>query len=258
MIYLGVHNGGRNTMTTFTKSLGAASAALLALTAPALASDMTPAPEGREFSWSVNTALTTDYVFRGVSQSDSDPALSGGIDFAYGIVYAGLWASSVDEDFVFGNLEIDYYAGIKPTLGPATFDFGVLYYTYPGASEPDNGDVEVFELKAGVSGEIIPKLSAGTVFYWSPEAQADAGEYWVTETSLSYALPKVFVFDPSVSGLIGYLENEDDDTLSYTYWNAGLTLGYDKFAFDFRYWDTDVEGPLSDERFVFTAKVVLP
>lgn len=83
-----------------------------------------------------------------------DPAVSAGFDASYGIVYAGLWASSVDEDFVGGNLEIDYYAGIKPTLGAATFDFGVLYYTYPGASDPASGESEVFELKAAVSGEI--------------------------------------------------------------------------------------------------------
>lgn len=248
---------------SFTKSVAAAGVALLALATPALASDPTAPPE-REFSWSANAAITSDYIFRGVSQSDNDPALSAGIDFAYGIFYAGAWGSSVDEDFVFGNLEIDYYAGIKPTLGPATFDLGVLYYTYPGAADTPAGEVEVFELKAGVSGEILPKLTGSQVFYWSPEAQADAGEYWVSETSLAYALPKVFVFDPSISGTYGYLENTDADT-EYSYWNAGIALAYDKFIFDFRYWDTDVDtiplgtdNNLSDERFVFTAKVVLP
>ncbi len=50
----------------------------------------------------------------------------------------------------------------------------------------------------------------------------------------------------------------------YTYWNAGLALAVDKFTFDFRYWDTDLEtglqplDGLADERFVFTAKVTLP
>jgi uncharacterized protein (TIGR02001 family) len=248
-----------------TRTVGAAAIALLTFGTSALASDMTPAPEGREFSWSVNAAITSDYIFRGVSQSDNDPALSAGIDFAYGILYAGAWASSVDEDFVFGNLEIDYYAGIKPTLGKATFDFGVLYYTYPGATDAPLGEVEVFELKAGVSGEILPKLTGSQLFFWSPEAQNGGSEYWVSESALAYALPKVWVFDPSVSGTYGYVEYTDTD-VEYSYWNAGLALAYDKFVFDFRYWDTDtdtflngVDGSnLSDERFVFTAKVVLP
>jgi uncharacterized protein (TIGR02001 family) len=252
--------------TSFTKTAGAASVALLTVAAPAFASDMTPPPPEREFSWSVNAAITSDYVFRGVSQSDNDPAVQAGFDATWGILYAGLWGTSVDDDFVGGSdAEIDFYAGIKPTLGPATFDFGVLYYWYPGSTSAGAGDPDVIELKAGVSGEILPKLSAAQTFYWSPEAAYDAGEYWVSETSLAYALPKVFVFDPSIGGTIGYVDNLDNDDADYTYWNAGITLGYDKFSFDFRYWDTDVDtihfvsgNNLSDERFVFTAKVVLP
>ncbi|HEX2842041.1 TorF family putative porin [Hyphomicrobium sp.] len=249
--------------TSFTKSVGAAGIALLALAAPALASDMTPAPEGREFSWSVNAALTSDYIFRGVSQTDEEAAVQAGFDASYGILYAGIWASSVDKDFVGGSpTEIDIYAGIKPTWGPATFDLGVLYYYYPGSTQAGPGNPDVVELKAGVSGEILPKLSAAQTFYWSPEAAYDAGEYWVSETTLAYALPKVFVFDPSLSGTVGFVDNLDFDS-DYTYWNAGLTLAYGKFSFDFRYWDTDSDGEtlygdLADERFVFTAKVVLP
>ncbi len=249
--------------TSFTKSVGAAGIALLALAAPALASDMTPAPGGREFSWSVNAALTSDYIFRGVSQTDEEAAVQAGFDASYGILYAGIWASSVDKDFVGGSpTEIDIYAGIKPTWGPATFDLGVLYYYYPGSTQAGPGNPDVVELKAGVSGEILPKLTAAQTFYWSPEAAYDAGEYWVSETTLAYALPKIFVFDPSVSGTVGFVDNLDFDT-DYTYWNAGLTLAYGKFSFDFRYWDTDSDGEtlfgdLADERFVFTAKVVLP
>ncbi len=55
----------------------------------------------------------------------------------------------------------------------------------------------------------------------------------------------------------------------YTYWNVGLALTVEKFTFDFRYWDTDIDvvtpgvgacadEDLCDERFVFSAKVVLP
>ncbi len=240
---------------SFTKSIGAASIALLTFAAPALASDITPAPEGRTFSWSVNAALTSDYIFRGVSQSDNDPAVSAGFDASYGILYAGLWASSVDEDFVSSNLEIDWYVGIKPTLGPATFDFGVLYYTYPGGE--DWNDSEVFELKAAISGEIFKGLSGTGVVYWSPEAQADAGEYYVYEGTLAYTLPQISVFTPTISGTIGHVDNQDFDT-DYTYWNAGLSLGYDKFTFDVRYWDTDVDSTLSDERVVGTVKVAFP
>lgn len=245
--------------TSFTKSVGAAGVALLTFAAPAVASDMTPAPEGRTFSWSVNAAVTSDYMFRGVSQTDNDPAISAGADFSYGILYAGFWGSNVDETVSPENFEIDYYAGIKPVLGPATFDFGVLLYTYPGIDLA--GSEEVVELKAAVSGELFTNLSAGAVLYWSDEAINDGNEYMVYEGSLAYALPKFMVFDPSVSGMVGFFDDLDDDTFDYTYWNAGLTLGWDKFAFDVRYWDTDADityggaDSLSDERVVFTVKL---
>lgn len=248
---------------SFTKSVGAAGIALLALAAPASAGSLKD-DGGREFSWSVNAAVTSDYIFRGVSQTDNDPAISAGFDASYGILYAGFWASNVDEAISPDNFEIDYYAGIKPVVGPATFDFGILYYTYPGKDVPA-GEPETVELKAGVSGEIIPKLSAAAVAYWSPEAAGNGSEYWVYEGTLAYALPKFLVFDPTLSGLVGFFDDQDDNSFDYTYWNAGITFGWDKFAFDFRYWDTDGEDGfevlndgLADERFVFTVKLTYP
>lgn len=236
------------------RTIGAAGIALLTLTGAALA-------EGREFSWSVNAAGTSDYVFRGISQTNEDPAFQAGIDASYGIFYIGAWGSTVDSDFVGGSsAEIDFYAGIKPVLGPATFDLGVLYYWYPGSSSAPPGEPDVFELKAGVSGEILPKLTAGATLYWSEEGAYDSGEYFVYEGTLAYALPKVLIFDPSISGTLGEVDNQDFDS-DYTYWNAGLALTVEKFTFDFRYWDTDIDGGfggIADERFVFTAKVVLP
>jgi uncharacterized protein (TIGR02001 family) len=242
-------------VASITKTVGAASVALLTLSGAALA---------EEFSWSVNAAGTSDYVFRGVSQTNEDPAFQAGIDIGYGIFYAGAWGSNVDSDFVGGSsAEIDFYAGIKPTLGPATFDFGVIYYWYPGSSDTAFGlpgaEPDVVELKAGVSGEILPNLTAGAVLYWSPDATYETGEYFVYEGALAYALPTIGIFSPSISGTYGEVENQDDSTLDYAYWNAGLSLGVEKFTFDFRYWDTDVDNSgIADERFVFTAKVALP
>lgn len=245
----------------YTKMVGAAGVALMTLSGAALA-------EERKFEWSATATGTSDYVFRGVSQTDEKPAFQASIDATYGIFYAGVWGSVVDEDFVGGSAaEIDLYAGIKPVLGPATFDFGVLYYTYPGSTSSGPGDKNVLELKAGVSGDILPKLTATANLFWSPEGQYDSGEYYVYEGLLSYALPKVSIFDPSISGAVGHVDNLDFSEGDYTYWNAGLSLGVEKFTFDFRYWDSDIDvttgglcakESLCDERFVFTAKVTLP
>ncbi|MGE3228523.1 MAG: TorF family putative porin [Hyphomicrobium sp.] len=242
-------------IASITKTAGAVGVALMALTGGALA---------EEFTWSVNAAGTSDYVFRGVSQSDEDPAFQAGIDASYGIVYAGIWGSSVDSEFIGGSpAEVDLYAGVKPVLGPATFDFGVIYYWYPG-EENQPLEQDYVELKAGVSGTFIPNLSTGFNLYWTDDGTLESGEYFVYEGNAGYTLPAVGIFTPSISGVLGYLDHQEDDTLSYTYWNAGISLAVEKFTLDFRYWDTDttVAGPsgndLADERFVFTAKVVLP
>jgi len=254
------------------------------LSSAALASDPTPAEEGRKFTYSFNIGATSDYVFRGVSQNKEKGAVQGGIDLGYGIAYVGLWASNVD----FGNnldgsktvsTEIDLYAGIKPTYGPATFDFGVIYYVYPGAN--DNGGLQIteqdyVELKAGVSGafiSILPKLTTGATVFYSPEYQGKQGEVWTGELTAAYELPALGIFTPTISALYGMqygdfnngfvLGNGKDDL---AYWNVGLSLAVQKFTFDVRYWDTNVQnngaftnwcnGPTlqCDERVVFSGK----
>ncbi len=94
------------------------------------------ADEGRKFTYSFNIGATSDYVFRGISQTDNDPTIQGGIDLGYGILYAGVVGFGHRLRRGIGNdaqVEMDWYGGIKPTWRGATFDFGVIYYTYPGS-----------------------------------------------------------------------------------------------------------------------------
>jgi uncharacterized protein (TIGR02001 family) len=222
--------------------------------------------EEREFSWSMTVGGTSDYVFRGVSLTSGDPAAQGSLDASYGIFYAGVWASNVDGPG-YEPWELDLYAGLKPELGPVTFDFGIVGYLYPAAEN----SFDYYELKAGASMELVKNLTGGVALWYVP-SQENAPDVWTVEGSLAYTLPKMGIFDPSISGLLGYSE-DSDDTLwlygvnSYTYWNAGITLVVEKFAMDFRYWDSDIDEDVAraygeqyrtDERFVFTAKVTLP
>lgn len=236
-----------------------------------------------DFGYSITVGGTSDYVFRGISQTDEDPAAQGSIDVTYGLFYAGIWASNVDfNDAPKATAEIDLYAGIRPTMGPGplwgpvTFDFGVLYYAYPNA-EDHGAELDYVELKAGYSmvSPWIKGLTSGTTLYWSPEYGGDVGEVFTLESNASYALPQFGIFAPSITGGYGTVYGDIDEGFSvdgtnedqYMYWNAGLMLAVEKFTFDFRYWDTDIDsaGPgicaaqhLCDERFVFTAKVTLP
>ena len=87
---------------------------------------------------SANVALATDYVFRGVSQTDNQFAIQGGFDWAHDSgFYLGTWASNVDSNFFGGatdpQIELDLYGGFANEFGNGFgYDLGYLRYQYPG------------------------------------------------------------------------------------------------------------------------------
>ena len=266
--------------------LAVVSALGVALTAaPAFADGMArrgsikdaPAPEARRCALSANVALATEYVFRGISQTAEGPAIQGGFDATCGIFYAGVWASNLDfgEGFAgddVANIEIDWYAGIKPKTGPIAWDLGIIYYTYPNSLDVGR-EFNYVELKVGGSTEVWKGGTAGVTAFYSPDYTLETGNVWTFEGAFAQSLPTVGMFTPTFSALIGYQVGEDDAYRAlvangddnYLYWNVGLTFGFlEKWSIDFRYWDTNISdaggfctGPIlqCDERFVATAKV---
>ena len=227
--------------------------------------------EDREFAWSFTAGATSDYIFRGISFTGEDPAAQGSIDISWGQLYAGAWASNIN-GAGYEPWELDLYVGYKPVVGQFTFDFGAVGYLYPDADV--GGDTNYFELKAGVSTEIVKGLTGGVTLWFTPD-QSNYSETYSVEGSLAYTFPAIGIFTPTVSGLVGYTEDTDNTDIfvlgvdSYTYWNAGIAFAVEKFVFDFRYWDTDVSSSyggaaaaaaddITDSRFVFSAKVTLP
>jgi uncharacterized protein (TIGR02001 family) len=104
-------------------------ASLAALVAAALA----PAAASAE-GFAFNVGAVTDYRYRGLSQSQNEPALQGGVDFAQGGFYVGTWASTIkwiEASGGDGNLEIDLYGGYKGSISAdLSFDVGLLTYQY--------------------------------------------------------------------------------------------------------------------------------
>lgn len=194
-----------------------------------------------------NLGASTDYVFRGVSQTDEDPQVFGGVDLTYGRFYAGTWASNVD----FGDstdAEIDLYAGFKPTLGSVSLDLGVIYYGYVDA--PSGSDYGNWEAKLAASAPVGP-ATLGAAVYYSPDGfgAADEAVYYELNGAVS-PMEKV-----SLSAAVG--RQTYDGPGDYTTWNIGGSYAVTKHvALDLRYHDTDEHsfGELYDSRVVLSAK----
>jgi len=239
-----------------------AAIASLAMSTAVLADDEAP-----KFGYSLTMSATSDYIFRGISLNDQDPAFQPYLEFTYGIGYVGFWGSNVAPPF--NPFELDIVAGIRPVTGPVTWDIGVIYYTYPDSSIA--GDLDYVEFKVAASGTPMTNLTIGATGYVTPDQGITYPETETIEGTVSYTLPNfsagATVFTPSLSGLVGYSTSTRTSDFplgaflgekDYTYWNAGLKLAVDKYFMDFRYWDTNIDNTLSDSRFVFSAGVTLP
>jgi len=215
-----------------TSAAAAAMLAAIAVSGAAFAQDAGAGP-----SVSVNFGAATDYVFRGVSQTNEKAQAFAGVDLAYDMFYAGAWTSNVD----FSNAgdtsttqEVDLYAGVKPTLGPIALDVGALYYGY--LNQPKGSPVDYWEFYAKGSHAVGP-VTVGAAVYWSPEFTGKTGDGWYYEGNLAYAATDKLSF----SGALGRQDIQAGG--SYTTWNLGAGYAFtDNIALDVRYWDTDIGG----------------
>ena len=190
----------------------------LALLAIAAAAAATPALA--EGEWSGNVALTSDYKFRGITQSDGAPMVSGGFDWASDSFYVGTWASGVD----FGDgtsTEIDVYAGFTPTVGVFDLDLGAIYYIYPDA--PDEPEQNFVELYAGASTTVGEFLDLGASVAYSPEFYYETGQAFYYAASAGVPLGEMFGLDATV----GYSSGDEDEGFTdYVDYSVGVTTSY--------------------------------
>jgi len=217
-------------------------------------------------NFSATTTLTTDYVFRGVSQTSENPAIQGSLDYAHPIgFYVGVWGSNVYKDVSDGGLELDYYAGWSKEFGGFGVDVMGVYYQYPGHTSDQKTDF--FETHLGVSYTISgwavePTFAVG--WNWSPDYYGEDGTGNYINGSISVGLP----YNLSVSGEAGYQDvagdkltghgNGLDGKSGYDYWHWRFGVGYSILGFDLdlSYHDTNEEEFLgkdnADQRVVFS------
>ena len=120
-------------------------ATLACAAAPALAADAPAAAPAPDYTLTANVGLTSQYVYRGITQTAEKPAIQGGADFTHSSgLYLGTWGSNISwysdnpgNVAVAGtsnsvSMEWDLYGGYRNTIGDIGYDVGVLQYYYPG------------------------------------------------------------------------------------------------------------------------------
>ena len=185
-------------------------------------------------TFSGNVAFVSDYIVRGISLSNQNPAIQGGLDWDSGMgVYAGLWGSSVE----FGNdasMELDVFTGYRGRVDALSYEIGATYYWYPETIEAGQSfwDVHV---------DVGYDFGAAAVTFGTAYTTDDYGPLLNDQTlyfSGKVAVPITDRF--SISAGVGHSAMEDRP--DYNDWNAGATLKvYDWFNVDARYFDSDYE-----------------
>jgi uncharacterized protein (TIGR02001 family) len=231
--------------TTLALAIAGLAGGALAQSAPA------PAPAPEKSPITANVTVVNDYRYRGISQSNFQPAIQGGFDYAHESgFYIGNWNSSISwisdaygastgtPATVSAPVEMDFYAGFKKELiapGFAT-DVGVLQYYYPINGTFNNANNTVAR-QNGADRQTTAQNPNTTEAYIAQNFTFGAVSGFV---KFSYALTNLFGFYNSAGSYY------PDLTVNYDTGVWGLTLnghvGYQYIAnnkpgYDFSYTD---------------------
>ena len=178
--------------------------------------------------------LTSDFVRRGVSQSDANPALQLGADLAFqGGFVAGAWASTVDNRSEAGHqrdIELNVYAGYGRDTGDRWRLSGfVIAYNYPGMDTPF--DYDYVELLGSANYDDRFWLE----FAYAPDYYGTGEPAWNAELLGEWPLFGAW----RVSAGLGRFDLNRVVDADYTYWQAGITGDVGVVSLDLRFHDTD-------------------
>lgn len=225
-------------MKLLTKALLAS--AILAAPAAVFAQDAAPTFPGT-FTGSVGMA--SEYAFRGITQSDENPAIQGNLDWNYNLAEStalkvGVWGSNVDfNDNDEASTEFDIYAGLTKTFGKANVGGQVLYYAYPGADSGLDYDFLEFTGSAGYDFDVV--AVNGSITY-SPNYFLDSDTALYYRLGATAPLPCNFVLD----GHLGYQTISDNaaaGTPDYLDWALGVGYSINGVNLKLEYIDTDIK-----------------
>ncbi|MBS1189918.1 MAG: hypothetical protein H6R10_1710 [Rhodocyclaceae bacterium] len=220
---------------------------------PALAEDPPagPASPAGPHTFTANVGGVSDYLFRGISQTQGRPALQAGADYSHASgLYAGFWASNVKWTSLpaftakpDNHVETDFYGGYKGSLGDFGYDVGLIRYYYPGSLDrstpgvvtPDTTEVYVGGSWKFVSLKYSQTVSDYMVAWVSPSASGKTQGSNYTDLTVTYPLNE----KTNLIGHVGRQNIKNRSTASYTDWKLGATYDFGLAVVGLSYSDTN-------------------
>ncbi|MDM8565716.1 TorF family putative porin [Candidatus Halobeggiatoa sp. HSG11] len=215
-----------------------------------------PAVQAEEpLTTSANVALTSDYVYRGKTQTDEGIAIQGGFDiFHESGIYVGTWASNVNflEDSSIApedraNMEVDVYVGLSGVLTEElSYDVKIGQYMYPGASSDLEYDLTEFNLTLTYA---MPQgTEIGLVYDYSPDfGGLDNAHHYLL--SMDHPLSNGL-------GIGGYVAQQNiDEGDDYFYYGMSVSFPIANLDASLAYSNTDLDNAGdfgADDRVFFT------
>jgi uncharacterized protein (TIGR02001 family) len=223
---------------------------LLAAATPAMAQDAPPAAEEPTPAFTITggATVTSDYRFRGLSQTGKDPALQATINVNHSSgLYAGIWASTIDDNDAaavlgYGDAEVDLYAGYTKTFDNGLgVDVGLLYYLYP--IDKAGFDTDFFEPYASLMYTVGPVTTkVGANYSWSGQSGLVGNDSLYLRADVTVAVPKtpisILGHIGRTNGQLGVLALTSD---KYTDWSLGVEASYKFAKIGVQYVDTNIK-----------------
>lgn len=197
---------------------------------------------------------TTDYRYRGISQSDGDPALQGSLSASHDSgFYGGIFASTLTDNLRPGNLELAAYAGYTREIATATeLDVGVQYYAFPNNDGPAGaGYVEPYAALRHTLGPATAEVGAA----YAPQQDAFGGrDSLYVYGDLSAGL---IILPITLNGRVGYTSGPARFTgiSDYMDWRIGIERKTGPATFMLEYVDSDAGAPNADGTIVASLRL---
>lgn len=186
-------------------------------------------------------AVSSDYLFRGISQTRNRPAISLTLDVQHESgLYVGGFLSNVTFPGSNARQELDLLAGYRFEVGGLALDLGGVFYTYPGYDKPEGSyDYNYFEAVAKASYTLDPVKFLGTAA-WSPDFYFESGSAVYLEAGADVTLP----LDFTLAGRFGYQwidRNTRYGAPDYSNWSVAVSREvYAGFMLTVGYYDTNL------------------